>query len=1069
MRVYVRFWLLALLVGSIVAVSASAAQAAVEIEKFVGTNCKAAFEHCGEKTVGADIFGDPLQETVEPNLAESEEQGFRQAAGHAPFGVTDFMVKHAGDYTKGEAVPTGIVTHVRVDVAAGLAAAPAAVPQCSSKEFGEKEAIPGTGFYAAPTCKKGGPGPHEIGPESTVIGEEKATVYVAALAKKGAPPDIALAGTLYNLVQPTGRSALYGAALKLPQALTAGALKEAFEAKAAKGEPLGEPTEKFLEEQQYYAHTLVEGNVEWGQEAKGLSVGDYHDYFEVTVSPSLPVIRSRQINYGTAGNGAFITNGTRCPGNHTTNLTLEGVNIGTEAEVKARLEASAREVVRRPYETLLALNECQLAPFNPTFALNPSTTASDEPDGITTELGLTRFPEKEVDSSQLNTATVTLPEGMTLNPSAAAGLTACTPAQARIHSSTPGTSCPSSSVLGTVSLNVPTLPPGSFTGNIYLGGPESGPITGPPYTLYVDAESARYGVSVRLKGSTTPNLTTGRVTTSFTENPEQPFTNLALKFNGGALAPIANPLGCGTVTTQTSLTPFTGTPTQSPASSFVVDSNGKGGACASPLPFAPVQSTANQTANAGGHTSYTFNLTRNSGEQYLSQVYTVLPAGLVGAVPTVTQCTEAQAVSNTCPATSLIGSATAISGAGPAPFTFGNGAVYFTGPYNGAPYGLSIVVPAIAGPFNLGPVITRAKVEVDPGTSRVVVRSVLPTIVGGIPTRLRGINVAINKQGYLFNPTNCGLLATESLITSTFGATRSESSPFQVANCNLLSFKPSFKAKAGGKTSRENGASLETTINQPAGQANMKSVVVTLPKQLPSRQSTLKHACPEATFAANPYLCPRESFVGGARANTPTLPGKLQGPVIFVSHGGAAFPDLDLVLEANGVRVIVKGNTAIKNGITTTSFLTNPDVPVSSVTVNLPIGSHSALGAVGNLCTSALYEPTVITGQNGVQVTQKTRISIGGCGVQVVGAKAIGNNAYLTVKTFAAGRISGGGSSLGTVYRRLGSASNATSLKVPLSGNGQRRGRPFKTRVRVGFVPKKRGSSSVAFVTVTFR
>jgi hypothetical protein len=1053
MRVFVRFSLLALLVGAIVAVSASAAQAAVEIEKFVGTNCKAAFEHCGEKTVGVDIFGEPLQETVEPNLAESEEQGFRQAAGHAPFGVTDFMLTHTGNYAEGTAVPKGVVTHVRVDVAAGLAAAPAAVPQCGAKEFGEKEAIPGTGFYAAPTCKKGGPGPHEIGPESTVIGEEKATVYIAAAGPK---PDIALSGVLYNLEQPVGRSALYGAALKLPKPLTTAIL-------TAAGVPAPASTE------QYYAHTLVEGNVEWGQEAKGLSVGDYHDYFEVKVSPSLPVIRSRQINYGTAGNGAFITNGTRCPGNHTTNLTLEGVNIGTEAEVKARLEASAREVVRRPYETLLALNECQLVPFNPTFALSPSTTASDEPDGITTELGLPRFPEKEVDSAQLNTATVTLPEGMTLNPSAAAGLTACTPAQARIHSSTPGTSCPSNSVLGTVSLNVPTLPPGSFTGNIYLGGPESGPITGPPYTLYVDAESARYGVSVRLKGSTTPNPTTGRVTTSFTENPEQPFTNLTLKFNGGALAPIANPLGCGTATTQTSLTPFTGTATQSPTSSFVVDSNGKGGSCASPLPFAPTQSTANQTANAGGHTSYTFSLTRNSGEQYLSQVYTVLPPGLVGAVPTVTQCTEAQAVSNTCPATSLIGSATAISGAGPAPFTFGNGAVYFTGPYNGAPYGLSIVVPAVAGPFNLGPVITRAKVEVDPNTSRVVVRSVLPTIVGGIPTRLRGINVAINKQGYLFNPTNCGLLATESLITSTLGATRSESSPFQVANCNLLSFKPSFKAKTGGKTSRENGASLETTINQPAGQANMKSVVVTLPKQLPSRQSTLKHACPEVTFAGNPYLCPRESFVGGARANTPTLPGKLQGPAIFVSHGGAAFPDLDLVLEANGVRVIVKGNTDIKNGITTTSFLTNPDVPVSSVTVNLPTGSHSALGTTSNLCTTQLYMPTVITGQNGGQVKQRTKITVGNCGVQIVGAKAIGKNAYLTVRTFAAGRISGGGSGLGTVYRRLRSASKATSLRIPLSGSGRRRGRPFRARVRVGFVPKKKGSSSVTFVTVTFR
>jgi hypothetical protein len=734
------------------------------------------------------------------------------------------------------------------------------------------------------------------------------------------------------------------------------------------------------------------------------------------------------------------------------------------------LESGEREVVRKPYTTLLGLNQCQLVPFNPTFALTPATTANDQPDGITTELGIPHFPEKEVDSAQLKTTTVTLPEGMTLNPSAAAGLTACTPAQARIHSSTPGTSCPSTSVLGTVSLEVPTLPKGSLTGNVYLGGPESGPITGPPYTIYIDAESERYGVSVRLKGSTTPNPTTGQVTTSFTENPEQPFSNLILKFNGGALAPIANPLVCGTATTQTSLTPFTGTATQTPSSSFVVDSNGKGGACASSLPFALTQSTANQSGNAGGHTSFTLNLSRNDGEQYLAQVRTVLPPGLVAAIPSVTQCTEAQAVANACPASSQIGSATALSGSGPTPFSFGNGAVYLTGPYKGAPYGLSIVVPAVAGPFNLGPVTTRATVNVDPSTSRVIVTSVLPTIVGGIPIRLRGVSVAVNKQGYLFNPTNCGVFATETTLTSTFGATQNLSSPFQVANCTALAFKPSFKAKAGGRTSKANGASLETTINQPAGQANMKSVVVTLPKQLPSRLTTLQKACPEATFAVNPYECPKGSFVGGARANTPTLPGKLTGPAIFVSHGGAAFPDLDLVLEANGVRVIVKGNTAIKNGITTTSFLTNPDVPVSSVTVNLPTGAHSALGATANLCTTPLYMPTVITGQNGVQVKQKTKIAVGGCGVQVVGAKVIGGTAYLTVKTFAAGRISGSGSSLATVYRRLGAASNATTLKVPLSGNGRRRGRPFKTRVRVGFLPRTRGAStSVAFVTVTFR
>src|SRR5262249_16046342 len=188
--------------------------------------------------------------------------------------------------------------------------------------------------------------------------------------------------------------------------------------------------------------------------------------------------------------------------------------------------------VTRSYTTLVGLRGCNLVPFEPSFSLTPGATGSDQPDGITLEVGLSHNP-KGIDNSQLNTATTTLPEGMTMNPSPPPGLTACTPAQARIHSSTPAVGCPESSEIGTVSLEVPTLPSGSLTGQIYLGGPESGPIKGPPYTIYLDAESARYGVSVRIKGETQPNLATGQLTTTFSENPEQPFSNAILRFKGG--------------------------------------------------------------------------------------------------------------------------------------------------------------------------------------------------------------------------------------------------------------------------------------------------------------------------------------------------------------------------------------------------------------------------------------------------------------------------------------------------------------------------------------------------------
>jgi hypothetical protein len=426
-------------------------------------------------------------------------------------------------------------------------------------------------------------------------------------------------------------------------------------------------------------------------------------------------------------------------------------------------------------------------------------------------------------------------------------------------------------------------------------------------------------------------------------------------------------------------------------------------------------------------------------------------------------------VANACPEASQIGTATAIAGSGPTPFTFGNGVVYLTGPYKGAPYGLSVVVPAVAGPFNLGPVTTRATLNINQFTDQVTTTAVLPTIVKGVPIRLRNIRLSVNKQGFLFNPTNCSLFATESTLTSTLGAIQNVSTPFQVTECNKLAFKPSFKATANGKTSKANGAGLETTINQAPGQANIKSVLVQLPKQLPSRLTTLQKACPEATFAASPWICPKGSYVGGARANTPLLPSKLTGPAILVSHAGAAFPDLDLVLEANGVRTVVVGNTKITKGITTTNFAATPDVPVTSVTVNLPVGPHSALAAFGDLCTSSLVMPTTITGQNGSKVKQNTKIGTSGCGVRIVGHKVIGNTAFLTVQTFAPGRISGSGGSLATVYRHLRTSERATTLKVPLSRAGQRRGKPFRARVRVGFVPSRRGQpTSTAFVTLTF-
>jgi len=1012
MRSSVRFSFIALLLSAMVAVAApAAAQAAFGVESFFASNCK----------VNTCKKVPPAEEK-----AKAEVEGFTQAGGHPNFGITDFTV-NTRTASEGGLAPEGIVTFVRTDVAPGLSTNPEAVPKCSAEQFGTTEVAPGT--FTPPTCAPG-----------TILGENKVVVAVQTGPDKFL--DLPLSGTVYNLEQSPGLASKFGVALALPEALTGGIPG-------------------------LFAHTIIEGHVE--------TATDYHDYFEIEVSPTLPLISSRLTFKGNIGEGAepigsggFLTNPTSCTG------------IGPQTTSTLTLVSKEGGSAVGKYTTPIGNTGCNLLPFAPTFALTPETTQNDQPDGITTNLRLPHdLSPNGIDTSDVRTASVTLPEGMTLSPSAANGLEACKPSQIGIGSKEPVT-CPAGSKIGTVNLEVPGLPAGSLAGTVYLGGPETGSITDPPYVMYIDAESTKYGLSVRLKGAASPDLNTGRVTATFADPPgqppEQPFSNLVLHFTGGNLAPIANPLACGPASTTTLLTPYSGFGAAVPADVFTVDSDGKGKDCPATLPFALGQSTANQTPTAGGRTNFSFNLTRNDGEQYLSQVKTTLPAGLVGAISTVTPCTDVQAESDTCPAASQIGSAAAVSGSGPTPFTFGNGKVFLTGPYKGAPYGLSIVVPAIAGPFDLGFVRTRATLTVDPYTDRVTTTSVIPRVVKGIPTRLRGINVSINKQGFLYNPTNCDAKATNTTLSAFILAGGSEtatqdlSSPFQVGNCGALKFKPSFKAASGARTSKANGASLETTVNQIAGDANIKSVLVQLPKALPSRLTTLQKACTEAQFNADPFKCPSGSFVGGARANTPLLPSKLKGPAILVSHGGAAFPDLDLVLEANGVRTILVGNTDIKKGITTTNFAATPDVPVSSITVNLPIGSHSALAANTNLCANPLIMPTTITSQSGVVVKQNTRINVRECGVRIVGHKVVGNTAYLTVQTFGAGRISGKGAGAANAFRKLRAASKRTTLKVPLTRRARGRHRPFKVRLRVGFVPSaKGGKSSASFVTVTFR
>ena len=352
---------------------------------------------------------------------------------------------------------------------------------------------------------------------------------------------------------------------------------------------------------------------------------------------------------------------------------------------------------------------------------------------------------------------------------------------------------------------------------------------------------------------------------------------------------------------------------------------------------------------------------------------------------TVSLCGEPQAQQGTCGPESQIGTTTVGAGAGEHPFYLG-GRVYITGPYGGAPFGLSVVVPAVAGPFNLGDVIVRAAINVDPATAALTVTTgPLPQIIDGVPTRLRTINVTVDRPQFTFNATNCTRQQISASMAGAQGASASASSAYSPGGCASLPFRPSLAAFTQGRASKADGASLTVRVAQKPGEANIAEVLLQLPKQLPSRLTTLQKACTEAQFNTNPAGCPPASVIGTAKAITPTLRVPLMGPAILVSHGGAAFPDVEFILQGEGVTILLDGKTQIKNGITYSKFETVPDAPISSFETILPEGPYSVLGANVptnanySLCGQQLTMPAIIIAQNGAQITQGTKIAVGGC------------------------------------------------------------------------------------------
>jgi hypothetical protein len=689
--------------------------------------------------------------------------------------------------------------------------------------------------------------------------------------------------------------------------------------------------------------------------------------------------------------------------------------------------------------TQFTLSGCGQLPFSPTVEVKTDTHAASTPTGLTVELNLPQqgtLTKHGLAEADMKNFTLELPKGLTTSSGAANNLIACGAKQVEFFgldtdngdvlgselesqhfSFKPPTereegkepTCPDAAKLGTVEINTPFLAK-PVVGSVYLASQDTNPFA-PRLVLYLIAEEPESKVLVKLAGEVeiTPE---GNLISRFKNSPQTPFEHLKLHlFNGSSsgseTAAQATPSRCST-TAYSATGKFTtwseapGEPeptaeaTTNPAGSAIT-SGPHGTPCTEPgqaLPFGPGFQAGAANAEAGKFSPFTLTIARPDGNQALRTVGVVLPPGAAAMLASVTPCPEPAAWNGTCGPESLIGHSTAYSGLGNAPFAL-PGNVYLTGPYNGAPFGLSVVTSAQSvGPFNIGTIVARSSINVDPTTAQAKIDTEatrvypstggveeyagLPEIIKGLPAQIKQLDVTVDRPEFEFNPTNCNAMAVTGTLTGTEGAAAGVSSPFKVTNCGALPFKPTISVETEKEFSRVDGLGIKIVVKSSKGQANIHKTKLVFPTSLPSRLTTIQKACDDKIFDVNPANCPEGSVIGSAIAHTPVLKKPLEGPAYLVSHANASFPDAEFVLQGEGIKLVLDGKTNIKNGITSSTFETVPDAPVETFEVNLPRGPHSAFSGFGNLC-AAQQLPTEFGGQNGALLTQTTTAVVKGC------------------------------------------------------------------------------------------
>jgi hypothetical protein len=866
--------------------------------------------------------------SAEPCSPDTPALFFTQAAGHPQFGFTQFIVKSEpfkiGPVEVGPE-PVSNLKDIRVDLPVGLSVNPQATPQCALANFESETCLP-----------------------TAAVGTSSVTTALLGVV---APP---ISAVVYNLVPGGGEPALFGFRV------------------------LGNPV-------------FLKADVAWNS--------DYHEGFTIVVpkSPVGKILKNRLSFNGRSGNGTFLTIPSTClnpaqsPNQHvySTYLRADGENSPNPTFPNGST----------PFEAALPPGVmptgCDKVPFAPAVAVAPGVTQTDSPAGPAVDVKVPFEPSgTAIANSNVRDANVTLPTGMGLNPAAAPALQACADASFAKGTRNP-VSCPTASKIGTVSIETPPLPAGALTGSVYLATQQGrDPASGNLYRIFVNAVSSRYGVDVRLIGNVKANARTGQLTTTIKENPQVPFTSVKLQFDG-AKGVLTSPPTCGPNVTTHALTAWSGTPDQgAQEKGFTLTKAPGGGPCAKTLaarPFAPGFLAKPNSSQAAAFTPFQARITRSDGQQELKGVDITLPPGATAKLAGTPYCSPAEiaaAAANSgaaerdnaaCPAKSQIGVASVAAGSGPSPLTIG-GKVYLAGRFQGAPVSLAVVTPAVAGPFDLGTVVVRVPLFVDPETAQIrAATNAIPDVFGGAKLDIRSIAVNVNKDDFTLNGTNCSKFATAGALKGggadpTNPATFSSfpvSDPVQLNNCDALKFRPKLNLRLFGATKRNKHPRLRAVLKARAGDANIARASVGLPHALFLDQASLAKICTRVQFAAND--CPKKSVYGRARAFTPLLGQPLEGPV-YLRSSTNPLPDLVAHLEGQVGIDLVGRIDSFKGGIRTT-FDRVPDVPVSKFTMILPGGRHGLLVASKNLCKGKGVKAIIrFKAQNGKKLGKRSKL-----------------------------------------------------------------------------------------------